>query len=300
MHTLRPGVATSLVGIGLPAETVETHLRLLAALARTTDRSTLAADDVEPVLWQAATEHAQPLSHLGWQITSTAATLHGPDSWLMPAQDDLSAVDPTQPLGVVGHLRALVLRNFGVDADTMGAMLCRMARDGHLALTDDELVLLTSPMFDPGRTDADPPVILLEPREAQARIVQTVDEYRGVTYIAVGPREQLGQRLPAALVDRLRGDLDRGRTEQLADPLPIIAEVDDIVYLLDTSRPFPGREQPMRWAAPGIDVLPRVDRLPAPGGVVSKLASARLLGVERNDPCPCGAGRKYKKCHGRH
>jgi preprotein translocase subunit SecA len=21
--------------------------------------------------------------------------------------------------------------------------------------------------------------------------------------------------------------------------------------------------------------------------------------VGRNDPCPCGSGRKYKKCHGR-
>ena len=22
--------------------------------------------------------------------------------------------------------------------------------------------------------------------------------------------------------------------------------------------------------------------------------------VGRNDPCPCGSGRKYKKCHGAH
>jgi preprotein translocase subunit SecA len=21
--------------------------------------------------------------------------------------------------------------------------------------------------------------------------------------------------------------------------------------------------------------------------------------VKRNDPCPCGSGKKYKKCHGR-
>jgi preprotein translocase subunit SecA len=25
-------------------------------------------------------------------------------------------------------------------------------------------------------------------------------------------------------------------------------------------------------------------------------SSARKVG--RNDPCPCGSGRKYKKCHG--
>lgn len=23
-----------------------------------------------------------------------------------------------------------------------------------------------------------------------------------------------------------------------------------------------------------------------------------LRGVGRNDPCPCGSGRKFKKCHG--
>lgn len=26
----------------------------------------------------------------------------------------------------------------------------------------------------------------------------------------------------------------------------------------------------------------------------------RIIPVGRNDPCPCGSGRKYKKCHGRH
>jgi preprotein translocase subunit SecA len=24
-----------------------------------------------------------------------------------------------------------------------------------------------------------------------------------------------------------------------------------------------------------------------------------FTGVERNDPCPCGSGRKFKQCHGR-
>jgi len=25
----------------------------------------------------------------------------------------------------------------------------------------------------------------------------------------------------------------------------------------------------------------------------------RVAKVGRNDPCPCGSGKKYKKCHGR-
>jgi len=27
---------------------------------------------------------------------------------------------------------------------------------------------------------------------------------------------------------------------------------------------------------------------------------AREFKVRRNDPCPCGSGKKYKKCYGRH
>jgi len=34
----------------------------------------------------------------------------------------------------------------------------------------------------------------------------------------------------------------------------------------------------------------------AKGGVVSAKRTAAKVG--RNDPCPCGSGKKYKKCHG--
>jgi len=33
------------------------------------------------------------------------------------------------------------------------------------------------------------------------------------------------------------------------------------------------------------------------GGDERALASARLAGTGRNDACPCGSGKKYKKCH---
>ena len=35
----------------------------------------------------------------------------------------------------------------------------------------------------------------------------------------------------------------------------------------------------------------------AKGGVVTKKRSTAKVG--RNDPCPCGSGKKYKKCHGK-
>jgi preprotein translocase subunit SecA len=40
--------------------------------------------------------------------------------------------------------------------------------------------------------------------------------------------------------------------------------------------------------------LPRT----APGGSAAAVATNPYAGVGRNDPCPCGSGKKFKKCHG--
>jgi uncharacterized protein YecA (UPF0149 family) len=37
--------------------------------------------------------------------------------------------------------------------------------------------------------------------------------------------------------------------------------------------------------------------LPDPQGPIAR-ATAAVPEVGRNDPCPCGSGKKYKKCHG--
>src|SRR2546430_15546574 len=37
----------------------------------------------------------------------------------------------------------------------------------------------------------------------------------------------------------------------------------------------------------------------APGGTAEPAFAANpYVGVGRNDPCPCGSGKKFKKCHG--
>ena len=48
----------------------------------------------------------------------------------------------------------------------------------------------------------------------------------------------------------------------------------------------------------------RPSRIRAAAGVMAGLAeeerelAARFATTGRNDPCPCGSGKKYKKCHG--
>jgi preprotein translocase subunit SecA len=75
-----------------------------------------------------------------------------------------------------------------------------------------------------------------------------------------------------------------------SDPLPAPTGADDL---------FMG--PPPRAAAP-IPAAP-VARTPAPAvntsmGPMGRPAAATVPEVGRNDPCPCGSGKKYKKCHG--
>ncbi len=74
-----------------------------------------------------------------------------------------------------------------------------------------------------------------------------------------------------------------------ADPVPAQTGADDL---------FMGR--PPRAAPIPSAPLPRE---PAPAvntslGPMGRPAAATVPEVGRNDPCPCGSGKKYKKCHG--
>jgi preprotein translocase subunit SecA len=59
----------------------------------------------------------------------------------------------------------------------------------------------------------------------------------------------------------------------------------------------PEAEQPMalgRGGMPGMPAAERPEAHAAQAGTVTR----QVAKVGRNDPCPCGSGKKYKKCHG--
>ncbi len=71
--------------------------------------------------------------------------------------------------------------------------------------------------------------------------------------------------------------------------------------------PGPSRRQtPMVASKPAADGLVTSGEPPPPsvqrgsrGGVIEPaFAASPYAGVGRNDPCPCGSGKKFKKCHG--
>ena len=51
---------------------------------------------------------------------------------------------------------------------------------------------------------------------------------------------------------------------------------------------------------PHIHHMPPVELPPIPLGTLREPIVREEAKVGRNDPCPCGSGRKYKKCHGAH
>ena len=61
----------------------------------------------------------------------------------------------------------------------------------------------------------------------------------------------------------------------------------DVAHLIYTARPTPALIRPV--------IQPGFTNHPAEQGTVRK-KSERKIG--RNDPCPCGSGKKYKNCHG--
>jgi preprotein translocase subunit SecA len=61
----------------------------------------------------------------------------------------------------------------------------------------------------------------------------------------------------------------------------------------------PKRPQGLQYSAPSVDGEGGVQK--SSGGVTRPDGSsdtARFGDVSRNAPCPCGSGRKYKRCHG--
>jgi preprotein translocase subunit SecA len=74
-----------------------------------------------------------------------------------------------------------------------------------------------------------------------------------------------------------------------------------LIYNDPTALP-PSAFSPSRPTAPTMPP-PAVARTPQPARVGGDDAELKTIRrdepkVGRNDPCPCGSGKKYKKCHG--
>ncbi|MEO1000581.1 MAG: SEC-C metal-binding domain-containing protein, partial [Pseudomonadota bacterium] len=88
------------------------------------------------------------------------------------------------------------------------------------------------------------------------------------------------------IIERMRAQMAAAQAAQPPVPEPVAAA------------PAPAPREPEPVGA-GAEAMPLAMPVAAPAGERDPLRPETWGKVGRNDPCPCGSGKKYKHCHGR-
>ncbi|MEU4822285.1 preprotein translocase subunit SecA [Actinomadura citrea] len=82
-------------------------------------------------------------------------------------------------------------------------------------------------------------------------------------------------------------DMDKTDDEEVEEP----EEAEEAVAIKAKGLDEPNRPKKLEYSAPTVDGEGGVERH-------SEETTDEYAGVNRNDPCPCGSGKKFKRCHG--
>jgi preprotein translocase subunit SecA len=106
-----------------------------------------------------------------------------------------------------------------------------------------------------------------------------------------------------SLIDRVRADVVKVLMNVRIESREEIAQAEQRIEEEAERRAEAARAQHTEFA-PALAMAEEqadVETLSLPGPVETKAQPARRVGekIGRNDPCPCGSGKKYKQCHGK-
>jgi len=107
-------------------------------------------------------------------------------------------------------------------------------------------------------------------------------------------------RMFSDMLDRIKADVTRTLMLVQIRTAEEVAQVDEPVQLHNVTYQHAGAEEAL--AVETIDGEPVEPGYPAFGSDAAERAQPfvrPMQKVGRNDPCPCGSGKKYKACHGR-
>jgi hypothetical protein len=114
-----------------------------------------------------------------------------------------------------------------------------------------------------------------------------VDPYLDETYARLSRQNSLGWWV---------GD---GKLSRPPTGKPALVAIRQIAHeLFKSLEPITGLKPPLPMQRPGL-FISNLRIQTAPIASTQRNAANRKHKVGRNDPCPCGSGKKYKKCHGK-
>jgi hypothetical protein len=118
-------------------------------------------------------------------------------------------------------------------------------------------------------------------------------------YQAMAPPDETGAREPGPTDGPGRGPQPPPAAARAAEP----RRVREPEMALAGARPMPRNltfNNPGELLSGSRSALGAAEPEEAHGGNDANVETVRREGkkVGRNDPCPCGSGKKYKKCHG--
>ncbi len=128
-------------------------------------------------------------------------------------------------------------------------------------------------------------------RFLRAQLVFNPSEFEGGSNGAPAAPEPEGPRRPTRRYNAL-GILE-DVVEETVEPEPVVEEM---AQEDESPRPVARTSNPTVVGAGRIKTLN--DMAGGVAGVPGGRGGADFTNVGRNDPCPCGSGKKYKKCHG--
>ena len=89
--------------------------------------------------------------------------------------------------------------------------------------------------------------------------------------------------------------IDAGEPNAQGEPLtPEAQERAAVANVLGEAFGRPSQPANLQYTAPTVDGEGGVERSTSSAGA----AGGTFANASRNAPCPCGSGRKYKRCHG--
>ena len=188
------------------------------------------------------------------------------------------------------ELNAELFDYFGVDLKSAGVELATMTREA----VKEKLIAAVTKRFEEKEAAVTPEMMRLHERYLLLQVIdqQWKDHLLNIDHLKEGiGLRGYGQRDPLVEYKKESFELFQDMMERVQDRVVKYLWKMDVVFQQEEEQQKPQRALP--------PPKPKQQPMFFSGGQTEQRTIKRQdAKVGRNDPCPCGSGKKYKKCHG--